>query len=410
MKSKLLKIWNSWLVFLVPNSSEYISQLGKLITKPLPKPLFIGHVMRILFSILVTCLLVACGKTEQVTKDVIRPIDWLAVTPTKINQIRTLSGIVASVEATSLSFEVNGKVDKVLVNLGNKVKKGQELARLNQQSFNLSLQSSQAQLDQAKASYAEANAEYKRYQQLVEEKLVSRSGFDNAKAAFESSKSAVDLAQAQLNIVKKNRQDSILIAPYDGIITKRMIEPSQQIGAGQSSFEIEGTHGLEVKVMVPETLIQELKQDAILSVRFPVLPNFDMQGQITEIGTRAESANAFPVTVLLQSQLDKLRAGMTAEVDFTFTGTGRTGYQGLTVSVPVTALLAGLEQKAYVFVYLPEQGIVEKRQVQTEDMMNNKIYISEGLKEGEIIAIAGVSFLRDGQKVTLLDKQTQRFN
>ena len=366
--------------------------------------------MRILISLFITCLLVACGKTEQETKEVIRPIAWLTVAQTELKQLRTLSGIVVAVEATSLSFEVSGKVDTVLVNLGNKVSKGQELARLNQRNFSLSLQSAQAQLDQAQATHSETENEFKRYQQLVEKKLVSRSGFDTVKAAFESSKSAIDLAQAQFDIANKNLQDSILLAPYNGIITKRMIEPSQQVSAGLNSFEIEGTHGLEVKVMVPETLIPELVQDAILNVRFPVIPNYSMQGQVTEIGTRAESANAFPVTVLLQTTADNLRAGMTAEVDFTFTGSGRTGYKGLTVNVPVTALLAGLEQKVYVFVYNPKQQRVIKREVQTENMMNNRIYISAGLQPGEIIAIAGVSFLRDGQKVTLLDKQTQRFN
>ena len=71
-------------------------------------------------------------------------------------------------------------------------------------------------------------------------------------------------------------QDSTLVAPYNGIITKRLIEPSQQINAGQAVFEIEGKHGLEVNVMVPETLIREIQQNAIITVRFPVLTNMSI--------------------------------------------------------------------------------------------------------------------------------------
>jgi len=365
--------------------------------------------LRISFLFIITGIF-GCSKAPTVEVNPIRPIAWTEVQLSKLEQIRTLSGIVAPVEATSLSFEVSGKVQSVKVNLGNNVSKGQELARLNQRSFNLSLQSAQAQLEQAQATSQEADNEFKRYSQLVEQGVVSKSGFDTAKAMAGSSKSAVDVAQAQLEIAQKNLQDSIMLAPYDGIITKRNIEPSQQTAAGQAAFEIEGKHGLEVRVLVPENLIQELKLDTILPVRFPVLPQFEISGRITEIGTRAESANAFPITVILQNKSNQLRAGMTAEVDFTFEGTGRTGFKGVTVSVPVTAVRAGLNQTAYVFVYDAEKKIVIKRLVQTENIMNDQVYLSDGLKDGEIIATAGVAFLKDGQSVTLLDKHTQRFN
>ena len=366
--------------------------------------------MRALSFIFITLLLAGCNEpTKEITKP-IRPIMWTEVEISPFEQIRTLSGIVAPVEATKLSFEVQGKIQSIMVNLGNEVIKGQELARLNQRNFNLGLQSAQAQYQQAKATLVDARNSYNRYEKLLKQGVVSQSGFDNAKANYDASKSAADVAQAQLDIASKNLQDSILLAPYDGIITKRLFEPSQQISAGQSLFEIEGNHGLEVQVLVPETLIRELTQLAILPIKFPVLPELTMQGQITEIGTRAEFANAFPVTVVLQGDNPFLRAGMTAEVEFSFAGTGRTGYKGDVFSIPVTALSAGLEQKAYVFIYNPENQQVVKTLVQTENIFKNEVFVSSGLKQGDIIATAGVAFLRDGQQVSLIDITIQRFN
>ena len=162
--------------------------------------------------------------------------------------------------------------------------------------------------------------------------------------------------------------------------------------------------------MVPETLIRELTQNSILPISFPVLPELTMQGRITEIGTRAEFANAFPVTVVLQGDNPLLRAGMTAEVEFSFAGPGRTGHKGDAIRIPVTALSAGLAQKSYVFVYNNETQQVIKTQVQTENIFQNEIIISSGLKQGDIIATAGVAFLRDGQQVSLADNSIQRFN
>ncbi|OUS24582.1 efflux transporter periplasmic adaptor subunit [Thalassotalea sp. 42_200_T64] len=366
--------------------------------------------MRILLTILFASFLLGCNEQAVITEKAIRPIAWSKVAETNLKQLRTLSGIVAPVEATDLSFEVIGKVQTVEVKLGETVTAGQILAQLNHRSFELSLRSAQAELDKANAAMAEAKSTFERYDKLVKQGLVSQSGFDNAKATFDSSRSAVGVAQAQLDIANKNLQDSTLLAPYDGIITKRLIEPSQQIGAGQAAFEIEGNHGLEVEVLVPETLIQELKQDTVLAIRFPVLIGITMQGRINEIGTRAQSANAFPVTVILAETNNKLRAGMTAEVDFVFDGIGRTGYTGKTIAIPMSALRAGLDQKSYVFVYDATAKVVHLRQVQTENILNNRVYLSSGLANGEIIATAGVAFLRDGQKVTLLDHTTQRFN
>ncbi|GGO71596.1 efflux RND transporter periplasmic adaptor subunit [Bowmanella pacifica] len=366
--------------------------------------------LRRYFLPLALVLLSACQDDTPDNKPLIRPIAWTEVSASPLEQVRRLSGTMAPVEAANLSFEVNGKVDAVKVNLGESVKQGQELARLNQRSFNLSLQSAQATLEQAKANLTEAENEYQRYAELVEQGVVSKSGFDNAKAAFESTRSAVGVAQAQLDIARKNLHDSVLLAPYDGIITKRLIEPSQQISAGQTVFEIEGEHGLEVRLMVPETIIRELHNGMPLPVRFPVLPNLTLSGRVSEIGTRAEAANAFPIVILLNDHDQRLRAGMTAEVDITFQGSGRSGFSGRSLRVPVSALAADTGKQLYLFVYDPAEQKVFKRQVQTENIINNEVYISQGVEEGEIVATAGVAFLRDGQQVTLLDKQVRQFN
>jgi RND family efflux transporter MFP subunit len=359
---------------------------------------------------IIALLLVGCNDQPKQVNTQVRPIQWTEVTLSTLEQIRVLSGIVAPVEATKLSFEVSGKIQEINVNLGDEVTKGQSLALLNKRSFTLEQQSTQAKYEQAKASLADAKNTYARYQKLIKQGVVSQSGFDNAKATYDSNKSAVDVAKAQLDITSKNLQDSILVAPYDGIITRRMFEPSQQITSGQSVFEIEGKHGLEIQVMVPETLIQELTKNAILPIHFPTLPQIKMLGRITEIGTRAESANAFPVTVVLQGDNPLLRAGMTAEVEFVFDGIGRTGHKGPSIKVPFTAINVGLDQKTFVFVFNADEKVVRQREVKTENILNNKVYISSGLQQGEIIATAGVAFLRDGQQVTLLDDKFKRFN
>lgn len=364
----------------------------------------------LLFLSTVAMVLVGCSQPQATFTESIRPIAWTQVQKAKFDQVRRLSGTVQPVEATNLSFQVGGKVAKVMVNLGDVVKKGQPLAQLDERTFFLSRQSAQASLAQSEAALTEAENEFKRYKELLEQGLVSRSGFDNAKAAFESTTSTVALSKAQLDIARKDLQDTLLSAPYDGKITKRLIEPSMQISPGIAALEIEGADGLEVQVMVPETLIRDLSSGMKLSIHFPALIGVKGTGVITEIGSRARTANAFPVAVLVDSPTTDLRAGMTAEVDFTFEGVGRTGFTGESIKVPVSALGAGTGQTAFVFVYDKDKKVVRKREVQTENILDNEVFISKGLSVGEIISTAGVSYLRDGQSVTLLDEHVKRFN
>ena len=105
--------------------------------------------MRILFIPILATFLFSCSEPKVSTEEAIRPIAWTKVTESSLQQLRTLSGIVAPVEATILSFEVMGKVQTVDVKLGDTVQKGQMLAQLNHRSFELSSQSAQAQLDKA---------------------------------------------------------------------------------------------------------------------------------------------------------------------------------------------------------------------------------------------------------------------
>lgn len=366
--------------------------------------------MRILSNVLFILALVGCSEPDTIQQEAVRPIAWTTATTSALEQSRTISGIVAPVETANLSFEVQGKVRDVKVSLGSEVKKGQILALLDKRSFNLAIQSSQAEVEKAKASLAEAKNEYYRHEEMIKRNLISQSEFDNAKAVYESSKSTVDVTVAKLEIAQKDLQDSVLKAPYDGTITKRFIEPSQQIASGNLAFEIEGKHGFEVQILVPETLIKEIKQDALIPVSIPTLSAELFKAQISEVGTRAESANAFPVTIALLEENVQMRAGMTAEVEFIYSALGRTGYAGSTVLIPMSALLAELDQKVSVFVYDKQAQVVRKRLVQTENIINNQVFISTGLTDGEIIATAGVAFLRDGQRVTLLEQQTQLFN
>jgi len=275
--------------------------------------------------------------------------------------------------------------------LGTKVKKGQVLARLSQRDAKSLYLSSQA-------DYVNKESYYNRMKVARESKAVSQQDVSDAKTELE-------IAASNLAINKKGLEDTVLRAPYDGIITFKDVDEAQQVYIGETLFKIDSGEGLEVSVFVPETLIKKLVQDKIYTVTFPAARGLKMKGVLKEIGTQATRANSFPVVLYLTEQSSELRAGMTAEVLFVY-------YQDVAESIliPNSALGVGNQQSSFVYVYDPNTSRLKKVTVQPLNITNNDVYVQGNIKSGDIVAVAGVPYLRDNQEVILQEQDIEIFN
>jgi len=340
-----------------------------------------------------------------------RPIAWLEISGTNpTDQIRRLPGLLQAVEATTLSFEVTGIIKTANVELGDSVTRGETLATLDTRTFKINEAGRIAALQEARARLTEAKLAHDRAKKLVRTGAQSKAAFDNAKANYEAALSTIDVAKAELELAREQLSDTRLKAPYDGIITARHIEPSQQIQAGQAVFEIEGQAGLESTVMVPETIIQEIQPAQQVNIHFPTLIELMIKGEVTEISTRAQAANSFLVTVRLMENSALLRSGMTTEVDFYLPTRLPDGSSAPNiVTLPVTAILAGEEQNRYAFVYDADTSTVRKTVILTLGVRDNQVLVTGGLNPGDIVARSGVTYLYDGQPVVLLNAEARHF-
>lgn len=367
---------------------------------------FLASSLCILVSVLA---LYGCREAEK-PSEVIRAIRWTRVTESTTQQVRMISGTTKPVDQTALSFAVSGTVEKVLANLGDRVKKGQTLAVLDKKPFTLAVREAQAAVSKAKAVIAERRANYQRIMALYEANNASKAELDEAKASRDSARSQVKAAEAQLGLARRDLNKTVLKAPFNGAISTRQIEPHMEVRTGDALFTVDGeAAGYEVRVAVPETLVIRLRVGEKAEVVFPSLNNRRLPGEITEIGTRSQTASTFPVTVKLQETVAEVRAGMSVEVAFEFTPASKAGKsieKGLIV--PVAALLVGPQETNFVFIYDETSSTVKKTQVKVINLRDNDVLLEpHNLKAGDVIATAGVPFLNDGQKVKLMkEKQT----
>jgi multidrug efflux system membrane fusion protein len=344
-----------------------------------------------------------------------RAIQWERVSGAPEGQRRVISGIVTAIDETQLAFEVAGTVRTVEVRLGDSVKRDQALARLDPEPFELAVRDAEAGLAEARAQREHARATLKRYQDAGQ--AVARQEVSRARAMRDSRESQYDAAEARLNLARRDLRLSVLVAPFRGSISAREVEPAMRVAGGQMIFELDSDEsGLRVEVQMPETLIARVRQGDQVEVSFPVigdsrasdLADRRFAAVVAEVGTRAGVGNAFPVRADLSDPPPGLRPGMTAEVSF-YLARGESELASLAgLMIPIAAAVAEANDRFAVFVYDGDTSTVSKRPIRNGGVGDNTIAVLEGLQEGDIIATAGVSFLHDGQKVTLLDEQLMR--
>jgi len=342
--------------------------------------------------------LTACKEKPKVVETV-RAIKTITVREQATEQIRKFSGIVAAVDSSGLSFQVGGQVQDVKVDIGDYVKKGQALAVLDPEPYQLNVDAARAALVKARANVTNTKSEYERQKRVFAQGAGAKSDLDAAEYNYKAALSAVNYNISKLSLAERDLRKTTLRAPYDGTIAWRGIEPHEEVQVGQKVFEIDAKGEREVQLAVPETIIDRIHIDDPAEVTFPTVPGKIVKGRITYIGSAAIKANAFPVKVQLIDPGQDIKPGMTAEVNlFLKEKNRRVGYL-----VPIQAILPSKErQRGYAFVYDPRTSTVKKTPIRYGGGLRNKAAVYEGLKAGDIIAVAGVSFLADGLKVKLM--------
>jgi RND family efflux transporter MFP subunit len=348
----------------------------------------------------ISVALAGCKEKAEIV-EVVRSIKTITVKAQATEKIYKFSGKVSAVDSSGLSFEVPGQVNSVEVDIGNPVKRGQVLAVLDPEPYQLEVDAVRAELVKARDNVAKTQAEYERQKRIFEQGAGAERFVEVSEYNYKAAQSAVNFDIARLDQVRRNLRKTKLLSPYDGTIAWRAVEPNEEVAAGQKIFEINATGKMQVELAIPETTVDLLKVDDPVTITYPTLPGASENGRISEIGSAAVKAGAFPIKVELLGPDEKVKPGMTAEASFSIKDENRKpGYQ-----VPFQALLPATEEnRGFAFVYDSATSTVKKTPVHARGTEQKKAIVDEGLKEGDIIAVAGVSFLADGMKVKLMKK------
>ena len=332
---------------------------------------------RLLIPVAISAVLSGCGKElPPVPEPESRPAKLFTVSVGNAQFERHFPATTEAGDKAVLTFRVPGLLQTIEVNEGQVVSKGDVLASLNPDEYSLLEQ-------QARANFALADVQYKRYQKLRKDQVVSEQDFDEAKANHNS-------AKAQWNQAKANLRYTKLVAPYDGTISYIPAENHEYVAAKEGVMNIQSNQLLKVIFQVPDYLLNRYTQGSDVSVRmvFDAFPEQSFDLTFQEIDTEADpKTGSYKVTMVMERPSEiGLLPGMSGNAYLLSKNAGAT-------KIPNSALL---EENGKTYVWrVDEQGIVSKAAIE----MNDKNQVLAGLNDGDQIIISGVSVIEPGIKV-----------
>ena len=363
--------------------------------------------MRSLIAFTALTGLLSCEPETAETEVPIRGLKTHLVAETERTTTRRFPTVLEPSELNTLSFEVGGKLGQIDIAVGQRIEAGDVVAKLDNTSLQLQVESSRAGVDQARASSENANETLARQEELLTRGSVTKVAVDNARADADAKAAALAQAIKALEVAKTNLEKAELKAPFDGIINAVSVESFATVASGTPIASLYRPDAFEVAFSVNFDVVSELVVGKPAKIRLADRPDVVLDAVVSELGSRADSVSSFPIVLALTSSDPVMKAGMAAEASMEFALPQQQGFV-----VPLSAAIMdgqldpdagpGEPSPLEMYVYDADTGTVKRRKVLVGGVRENSILIIDGLEAGERVASAGVSFLRDGQQVNLL--------
>ena len=291
------------------------------------------------------------------------------------------NGNFAPAQQMNFASENSGRVIRVLVDEGSRVRRGQTLAIIKTDALNIDLETAQA-------AYQNALRDKERYENAFRTGGVTQQQLDQSKLALENAEARV--AQARLRVNDANIKSTI-----NGIVNKRFIEPGAVVNPGTQLFELVDVSKLKLNINVNETQVANLSPGEEVTVRASVFPDMVIKGKITFIAPKADNALNFPVEIEIAGNPgNKLKAGMFGTAIFNF------GNTSPVVLIPRSAFVGSVSSNQ---VFVAENSSTARlRTVMAGRVIGDQVEVLQGLNEGEQIITSGQINLSDGIKIAVI--------
>jgi RND family efflux transporter MFP subunit len=340
-------------------------------------------------------VLASCKPSEPPVTQQVRPVRVVTVERQQAGDAVSLTGQIEAENEVNLSFRVGGRMIARSVNVGDRVKSGQVVARLESEPAENALRTARANLAAAMSQLTKTRNDFNRQDELLRGGWTTRARHDQALQGFQAAQAQVDAARAAEATAEDNLSYTELIADAPGHVTAVGAEPGEVVAAGRTIVQLAREGGRDAVFDVPARIIQNAPYDPVVAVTLTSDSSVRAKGRVREVAPQADPVTrTFRVRVGLDDPPEAMRLGSTV--------TGTIKLEGAAgISIPASALTRSQDQPA-VWIVDPSASTVSLRPIDVERYDLSRVIVAQGLEPGDVVVTAGVQALRPGEKVRLL--------
>ncbi len=307
------------------------------------------------------------------------PVEVAPVTRREISSFIETNGTLEAENEVDVVARVAGRIVELGVEEGVAVRKGQTMARIEDEEI-------RSQVEIARVALREAELNYERAQSLRREQLVSAEDFEQAENRFETARAQLEGSQILLGY-------TVVRAPFDGLVVARYVDFAEQVANGTRLFRVSDFTPLLCPIQVPERDLPKLAvgQSAFLQVE--AWPGERFEARVLRLSPVVDAASGTVKVTLEVDARGKLRPGMFARVFL------RTDTRPAALVIPKSAL--SLESIGDT-VYVAADGVAQRREVELGFKEGDFVEVTSGLAEGDTVVVVGQDGLSDGTPIQLL--------
>lgn len=318
------------------------------------------------------------------------------IKPRGLVDVVRFTGTTQPIDQTIVKARVAGRLSDVLVREGDRVTKGQVLARFETNELQARVNERQSAVDAARADARWTARDLGDKETLAKRNIVSQSALDAARATAENKASMVSVAEAQLEIAQRSLADADVKAPFDGVVGERIANQGESIPIDGKILALLDTSRVEVAAQMPAADVVRLKIDQPAAVQLEGFGDRDFKGRITRISPTAQAGSrSIPVYVEITDRHDALRGGLFA------TGTVTVAEKGHALAVPAIAMR---KDDGGPYVLAVENGALVRKPVgPVRTWSRGELVEVKGLESGMTVIAAPLPGLKAGQAVKVLE-------
>lgn len=328
-----------------------------------------------------------------------RPVEVFTVRRQKVLKVLDFIATLEPRQEALIVPKVSGLIERMYVQEGDLVKKGQVLAEIEKADYELALRQASASLREAEVSYEQAKRDFERYKELLESRVISQREFEGVKVQYELAAVRLERARAAYEEARKAYEETTVKAPFSGVVTEKLKEEGERVRSGlpgqeAALFRLQDISTVRATGYLPQAEISRIRVGMEAEVEVDAFADRTFKGKVVLVNPMVDpQSRSFMVKVEVPNPQGLLKGGMFAKVRILL------GEEEALV-VPREAILR--EEGVWVYhCFVAKDGVAERRVVEPQFTPFWYVEVKEGLKEGEKLIVGGHQGLLGGERVVV---------